>query len=126
MIAVFARRDWWHTWAVNTLNSIGEPAWTTELVMGEAAWNLGQNSPATRELLSFVHRGELCVMSCLDQHAARLSQLMAKYERMDVCDGSLVVLSEQFPKATIITIDTRDFPIYRRFGREPLPLIMPE
>lgn len=37
---------------------------------------------------------------------------------MDVCDGSMVVLSEQFPGA-------RDFPIYRRFGREPLPLIMP-
>jgi hypothetical protein len=33
---------------------------------------------------------------------------------------------EQFPKAKIITVDTRDFPIYRRFGREPLPLIMPK
>lgn len=125
LIAVFARRDWWHAWAVNTLDSIGEAVWTSELVFGEAAWNLGQNSPATRELLDFVHRGELCVTPCVGQHAARLSELMFKYERMDVCDGSLVVLSEQFPKAKIITVDTRDFPVYRRFGREPLPLIMP-
>ncbi len=51
---------------------------------------------------------------------------MTKYERMDFGDGSLVVLSEQFPKAKIITVATRDFPICRRFGREPLPLIMPE
>jgi len=51
---------------------------------------------------------------------------MAKYEGMDVCDGSLVVPSEQFPKAKIITVDRRDFPIYRRFGREPLPFIMPK
>jgi len=126
LIAVFARRDWWHAWAVNTLGSIGEPVWTSELVIGEAAWNLGQNSSATLELLSFIHRGEIGVVPVLEQHAARLSQLMAKYERMDVCDGSLVVLSEQFPKAKVITVDTRDFPVYRRFGREPLPLIMPE
>lgn len=126
LIAIFARRDWWHSWAVNTLNSIGEVAWTSELVIGEVAWNLGQNSPATSELLSFIHRGELGVIPVLEQHAARLSQLMAKYERMDVCDGSLVVLSEQFPKAKIITVDARDFTVYRRFGREPLPLILPE
>lgn len=125
LIALFARRDRWHQWAVETFATIGEPLWTSELVVAEVAWNLGQNSPATLELLSFVHRGELCVMPCIAEHAARLSQLMAKYERMDVCDGSLVVLSEQFPKAKIITVDTRDFPVYRRFAREPLPLIMP-
>lgn len=45
---------------------------------------------------------------------------------MDACDGTPVVLSEQFPKAKIITVDIRDFPIYRRGGREPLPLIMPQ
>jgi len=99
LIAAFARRDWWHAWAVDTLGSIGETAWTSELVLGEAAWNLGQNSPATLELLGFIHRKELGVIPVLGQHAARLSQLMSKYERMDVCDGSLVVLSEQIPQS---------------------------
>ncbi len=126
LIALFAWRDRWHSWAVATFATIGEPLWTSELVVAEVAWNLGQNSPATLELLSFVHRRELRVLPCLSDHAARLSQLMAKYERMDVCDGSLVVLSEQFPNAKIITLDVRDFSVYRRFGREPLPLIMPQ
>lgn len=126
LIALFARRDRWHKWATEVFFAIGEPLWTSELVLAEAAWNLGQNSPATLELLNFVHRGELCVLPCVSTHADRLSQLMRKYERMDVGDGSLVVLSEQFPKARIITVDTRDFPVYRRFGREPLPLIMPQ
>lgn len=58
-------------------------------------------------------------------NAARLVQLLQKFERMDVCDGSLVILSEQYPDARIITVDARDFPVYRRFGRDPLPLIMP-
>src|SRR5205085_12471939 len=123
LVALFARRDRWHEWAKGIFFSLGEPLWASELVIGEVAWNLGQNSSATRELLSFIHRGALEAVSVLERHAARLSQLMAKYDRMDVCAGSLVVLSEQFPKAKIITIDTRDFPIHRRFGREPLPLI---
>ena len=55
LIAIFARRDWWHSWAVKTLADIGESLWTSELVIGEVAWNLGQNSPATLELLSFIH-----------------------------------------------------------------------
>ena len=126
LIALFARRDRWHSWALETFTAIGEPLWTSELVIAEVAWNLGQNSLAALELLSFVHRGELCILPCIGEHAARLAQLMAKYERMDVCDGSLVVLSEQFPKAKIITVDRRDFPVYRRYGREPLPLIMPK
>ena len=126
LIALFARRDRWHSWAVETFSTIGEPLWTSELIICEVAWNLGQNSAAALESLSFVHRGELCVLPCIDQHAARLSQLTAKYERMDVCDGSLVVLSEQFPKAKIITVDLRDFPVYRRFGRESRPLIVPQ
>lgn len=50
---------------------------------------------------------------------------MGKFDRMDICDGSLVVLSEQYPAAKIITVDVRDFTVYRRFGRESLPLIMP-
>ena len=125
IVALFARRDQWHQWAVETFATIAEPLWTSEVIVAEVAWNLGESSPATLELLSFVHRGELCVLPCVGEHAARLAQLMAKFERMDICDGSLVVLSEQFPKARIITLDARDFPVYRRFGREPLPLIMP-
>jgi len=125
VVALFARRDQWHWWAVKTFAAIAEPLWTSEVVVAEVAWNLGENSAATRELLNFVSRGELRVLPSISEHADRLAQLMAKYERMDICDGSLVVLSEQFPKARIITLDARDFPVYRRFGREPLPLIMP-
>lgn len=51
--------------------------------------------------------------------------LLKKYPRMDAGDASLVVLSERFPKAKIITVDVRDFTVYRRFRNQPLPLIHP-
>ena len=126
LIALLNRRDQWHAWAEKALEIITEPLWTSEVVFAEACYNLGQNTPAVRQLLLHVQSGHVQLIAPVADHAARLVTLMGQYERMDVCDGSLVVLSEEFPKAKIITVDLRDFPVYRRFGREPLPLIMPQ
>jgi hypothetical protein len=54
-----------------------------------------------------------------------MEELLVKYPQMDAGDASLVVLSERFPKAKIITVDVRDFTVYRRFRNQPLPLIHP-
>jgi uncharacterized protein len=126
LLALYARKDGWHEWAVSTAATLGDCVWTSEAVVTEAAWNLGENTSAVRELLGAIGRNELRVIPVLASGARRLAELMAKYERMDVCDGSLVVLSERFPRAKILTVDFRDFPVYRRFGSEPLPLLMPD
>lgn len=59
------------------------------------------------------------------EQSDRLNLLLEKYPQMDAGDASLVVLSERFPKAKIITTDVRDFTVYRRFRNEALPLIHP-
>jgi len=43
-----------------------------------------------------------------------------------LADATLVVLSEQYPKAKLITIDEKDFTIYRRRDGHPVPCIMPK
>lgn len=126
LVAVFNRADAWHAWAAQTFAAIDDSFWTSEAVVTETAWNLGENSPAARELLSSVSEGVIRVLPAVTDGSERLAQLMMKYPRMDVCDGTLVLLSERFPKAKILTVDFRDFPVYRRYGREPLPLLMPE
>ena len=50
---------------------------------------------------------------------------MDKYGQMDVADASLIVLSELNPRARLITIDRRDFTVYRRNDGNPVPCIMP-
>jgi predicted nucleic acid-binding protein len=125
LIALLNRRDQWHAWAHHALEVIAEPLWTTEAVLGEACHNLGPNSAAVHDLLSYVTSGHLRVPSGFEESAARVTELMRKYPQMDLGDATLVVLSEQFPRAKIITLDRRDFSVYRRFVREPLPLIMP-
>lgn len=50
---------------------------------------------------------------------------MMKGERMDAADASLVMLFEIHRNAKIITTDRRDFTLYRRFGCQRLPVILP-
>jgi len=59
------------------------------------------------------------------RHLVRTQILLAKFEQMDAADASLVVLSEQFPKAQLVTIDARHFKVYRRLENERMPLITP-
>jgi predicted nucleic acid-binding protein len=126
LVAVFNRGDAWHSWAAQTFAAIDESFWTSEAVVTKTGWNLGENSPAARELRTAVADGVINVLVAVTDGAERWEQLMAKYPRMDGGDGSLVLLSGRFPKARILTVDFRDFPVYRRFGREPLPWLMPE
>jgi len=48
--------------------------------------------------------------------------LMRHYQT-DFADASIMWLSEQFPRASVFTVDFSDFQIYRRLRNQPLPLI---
>ena len=50
---------------------------------------------------------------------------MIKYPDMDAGDASIVILSELFPQAAVITTDQADFTVYRRFRSQKIPAIYP-
>ena len=55
-----------------------------------------------------------------------VDRMLDRYgERMDYADACLVRLSELHREHTIVTTDAKDFRVYRRFRREPLPLLVP-
>lgn len=65
-------------------------------------------------------------MPIFPENAARCAELAVKFApRMDLGDASLMVLSEKFPAARLITVDMADFAIYRRRDGKPVPLITP-
>lgn len=65
------------------------------------------------------------VLPVVGGQADRLQALLSQFSEMDVGDASMVILSEQFPLAKVITLDVRHFTVYRRHRNEPLPLIHP-
>jgi hypothetical protein len=58
-------------------------------------------------------------------HPQRVGELLVKYPEMDAGDAKLVVLSELYPRAKLITVDD-DFRRYRRLRNQAIPLVMPE
>ncbi len=105
--------------------ALDEPVFTTEVVFGEACHLLTKEREAMLVLIRMVSEGRLNLLPVWAEHGPRASALLAHYPKMDAGDASLVVLSELHPKARLVTTDTRDFTVYRRFGDERLPLIRP-
>jgi predicted nucleic acid-binding protein len=117
--------DQWHRWSVSVLQKVKGPIHTSEVVLGEACWNLGGNTKPVHALLSLVGKGSIQLLRPWPENLTRTQELMLKYPTMDAGDASIVVLSEQNPKAQIITTDRADFSIYRRFRSQKIPAIFP-
>jgi hypothetical protein len=117
--------DQWHTWSVSVLSKTRGPLHTSEIVLGEACWNLGGNTRPTQALLTLVRKGAIQLLRPWPEELERSQELMIKYPCMDAGDASLVILSEMFPRASVITTDRTDFSIYRRLRGQRIPAIYP-
>jgi hypothetical protein len=63
----------------------------------------------------------------LEDHAKSVRALLRKYSDvpMSVADACLARMAEQIPGSSVFTLDG-DFRIYRKHGRQVIPLIVPE
>jgi predicted nucleic acid-binding protein len=127
LVAAFRRpedKDPFTPWAAKLLRSLPYPLFTCDAVLTEAAHFL--RSPA--KLLEAVRRGLLVSRFDTQAAAPRLAELVSKYSdhSMDFADACLVYMSEQTKDSKVVTIDRADFTVYRRHGREAIPLLLPD
>jgi len=127
LVAAFRRtenKDPFTPWATRLIRSLPYPLFTCDAVLTEAAHFLNSAAP----LLEAVERGLLVSRFDTQAAAPRLRELVKKYadHRMDFADACLVYMSEQTKDCKVVTIDRADFSFYRRHGREPIPLILPD
>lgn len=118
--------DQWHDWSVAALSARRGPLHTTEIVLGEACWQLGGNTQPAHALLDLVRKGALILARPWSEHLAGTQRIMLKYPSMDAADASLVSLAELSPRAALVTIDRRDFQPCRGLRNRALKLILPE
>jgi hypothetical protein len=105
-----------------------EPALATcEAVISEACFLLRHTKGGPQAVFELLDRGVLALRFRLDQNQAAVQFLLARYSSvpMSVADACLVRMSELDPKAGLLTLD-RDFKVYRRNGRQVLPVAMPD
>ncbi len=126
LVALFRGDDEYHEWALEVFGSLPPPLYTTEPAVTEAAYFLLSAGRSARRLLDWIESGDLKIPFQLTQEAAAVAGLMDKYsERMDLADATLVRLSELLGDCQVLTTDYSDFSIYRRHGRQVIPLLSP-
>jgi len=126
LVAAFRRpgdKDPFTPWAAKLIRSLPYPLFTCDAVLTETAHFLGSG----RQLMEAIERGVLVSRFDTQTAAPRLKELMIRYadQPMDFADACLVCMSEQTKDCRIVTIDRADFTVYRRHGREIIPLVLP-
>ena len=116
LVALFHARDKHHEAAKAVLESNPAALVSTWPVITEACHFLGQ--AGRHALLAFVRRGALRLEVLSVEDVPQLDELLARYERMDFADATLVLIAEKTGITEIFTVDRRDFEVYRtRSGR---------
>jgi uncharacterized protein len=123
LVAFANRRDEHHAWAVALAGAITSPLLTCEPVLAEAAFHLG----GVPVVLAMVREGLVTIEFDCKANLAHLGALALRYEarKPDLADLCLIRMSELFPLLPVVTVDRKDFRVYRRNKREVIPLICP-
>jgi len=120
LVAWLSQSDQHHPWCAKVFSRLPLPVVTCESVVAEAAHRLRKYGPGIAGLCELLESGELSLEPVSDLGA--VSAFMRKYDA-DFTDASVVWLSEQYPKASVFTVDFGDFKVYRRFKNQAVPLI---
>jgi predicted nucleic acid-binding protein len=127
LVGAFWPADQWHAWSRKVLSSVGGPVYTTETVFAEAAYHLNAHVPALLQLLATLETGLVRLISIDPACGVRAAEFITRYASCaDWGDTTLFILSERYPRARLVTIDVRDFAIYRRRDGRPVPCITPQ
>lgn len=122
-MALGSRSDVNHLQAIRIVNSLVEPLITTYPVITETAYLLATRvgSPAQISFLKALAEGSFEIFDLQRSHLQRITELMQQYSDlpMDFADASLVVLAEHLGHGRILSVDSRDFSIYRWNSKNP-------
>ncbi len=126
LVALLDAREEHHEWSAEALRGVRGPLVTCEPVLTEAMFLLREHPAAHDRILEWVARGSLAIPFRLAEEAVAIRRLMAKYRDvpMSLADACVVRLTEMLEDHRVCTLDS-DFRVYRRHGRERIPLIVP-
>jgi uncharacterized protein len=123
LIALLNRQDAHHRWACGILERLGPPFYSCPEAMAEAAALTGQ--PAA--IVEMIQAEEIILRFDLSEQTAGVLALLKKYadREMDLADACIVRMTELMRDSQVITLDRADFTVYRRNGRDLIPVITP-
>ena len=126
LVAVLNAADEHHAWAREVFGRLPPPVFTCESVLSEAQFLLHGRGGDPLTVLDWVQRGVINLAFDAEDEIERLLALQKSYRAlpMDFADACLVRMSEIHPRSCVLTTDSH-FRIYRRNGRQIIPLLAP-
>jgi predicted nucleic acid-binding protein len=127
IVALLVAEDAHSAWAHRVWGELEPPLLTCEAVLSEAQFLIARCGGNPRAVLEFVERGAISVAFGVQNEVKRLLELQQTYRSlpMSLADACLVCMTEQFPRCRVVTTDSH-FRIYRRHGRQLIPVLMPQ
>lgn len=126
LVAVLNANDEYHDWAREMFGRLPPPVLTCEAVLSEAQFLLSARGGDPLKVLDWTQRGIIQLSFSAADEIGRLKSLQNSYRSlpMDFADACLVRMSELQPRSRVLTTDSH-FQIYRRNGRQLIPLLAP-
>ncbi|MEI6615628.1 MAG: PIN domain-containing protein [Cyanobium sp. ELA507] len=125
-VALLSRNDTHHRWAVDQFKLLPPPFLSCEAVVAETCFLLKRSGFDPSLALQFIERGVVQLPFVLQEQIGAVSSLFKRYENVpaSLADAALIRLAEINDSPLLLTTD-RDFHIYRRHGRQTIPLVSP-
>jgi predicted nucleic acid-binding protein len=126
LVAVLNANDEHHAWAREVFGRLSPPLFTCEAVLSEAQFLLQERGGDPLAVLVWVRQGVIELAFEAAKEIERLLALQRAYRNlpMDFADACLVRMTEIHERSSVLTTDSH-FRIYRRNGRQIIPLRAP-
>lgn len=125
LVAYLNRNDPHHEWAVALMKQVRAPLLVSGPVLTEVVYFLREDGLSVDPLFQLLEREALRLSFDLSAHWPRVRTLMARYRQMDLADASVVVMTELHARSQVLTLDRKDFSVYRRNDRQVIDFIAP-
>ncbi len=126
LVALISKDDADHGQCVEAFQALTEPPLTCWPVITEAAWLLRHHLEHVETMFDFAVEGVIVIQQ-IDVHkfALWLNRFFASYhdQTPQLADAALMYLAEQTGINTILTLDRRDFGIYRTLSGRSLTIL---
>jgi len=123
VVAFLNRSDRYHHWAAEIGKGVSEPLLTCEAVLAEAAFQV----ESAGRVLALLQDGFLKVAFDVTKNIEEVVALAERYRDRtpDLADLCLIRMSELYDDLPVLTVDEKDFRVYRKNGRAVIPIVCP-
>lgn len=126
LVAYLDKGEEHHEWVCSALAELSEPMLTCDAVLVETAFVLSRKGKSPEIVFKLLEEELVTAAFEISRHRRELTALMQTYRGVpiSVTDACLVRMSELHRASVVFTLD-RDFLIYRRHGRQRIPILAP-